>query len=709
MTTNILGVKQQVFSARRRSADLLAIGSIFAVGMFVYGTFAASLGFYWDDWPVVWVWNAHGPHGIADYFAGQRPAYGWIVAQVARMIGIAPLGWQVLSLAVRCSSSAVLFVAFVALWPSRRSFAWMVAVLVLLYPGFTLQPIALGFLEYHVSFLLFVVSLTATIFSITKPRYRWPWMTLSLATEALSYIVIEYFVGLEVLRACVILFCSGGDIWTFRNVKRALMKWTPYVVLWAAYLFWRTFIFHVVSGYGPQEMSLRSDVLGLLRHPVGELLSWVFGVIHNILMSVVFAWARPFAHYLFARSGKTQLISWFVGAIVAVIGILVVTQAHRFAWPHKPSLEAPDDPESFRRSVLLLGCIGLIPAAIPFAIGRLYVQFGPALTFDDRFTLPLMLPASLLLAWLITLIEEQKVARGIILAIILFGCGAYQTQNCALYRRVWLEERSLFCQIAWRAPVLRPGTALLVDNVPHELFGNHSAGTLDLLYDKHDDANRLDYFIFDLTWLPVYASMWSGNSLSYAASQPLTGRVRSFVFQGSTSQSVVAWISPVGTFRVVSDPYTTELLQSSMLDANLSDLSRPDKVITDNPALPPGPLLNILGTGPRKPWLYFYQKAELDRQLGRWGAIAQLGDQVADLRLEPNDISEWFPLIEGYAMVHRYTAAAKLSRDLLNARPDALLPLKMLWSRVERRDPDSSADANAALGALRGRLNLQNP
>src|ERR1035441_3797687 len=44
---------------------------------------------------------------------------------------------------------------------------------VLLYPGFTLQPIAFGFFAYHLSFLFFVVSLATTIFSITTPAYRW--------------------------------------------------------------------------------------------------------------------------------------------------------------------------------------------------------------------------------------------------------------------------------------------------------------------------------------------------------------------------------------------------------------------------------------------------------------------------------------------------------------------------------------------------------
>jgi len=81
-------------SSHLKWTSALGIASIFAIGGLIYGVFVTSLGFYWDDWPVVWVYNAFGSPGVAAYFAGQRPAYGWVIAHVAQMLGIAPVGWK---------------------------------------------------------------------------------------------------------------------------------------------------------------------------------------------------------------------------------------------------------------------------------------------------------------------------------------------------------------------------------------------------------------------------------------------------------------------------------------------------------------------------------------------------------------------------------------------------------------------------------------
>jgi hypothetical protein len=163
-------------------ADALAIAFFFIIGALVYGVFLPSLGFYYDDWPYVWVYNALGPQGLARYFSGERPVAGWIYENLFLIFRISPIGWQVTALALRCASSAVLFIAFCELWPRRRDGAWLLGTLVLLYPGFTQQSIALTYLYHHLSFFLFAVSLATTTFSITKPAYRWLFLPISLVT-----------------------------------------------------------------------------------------------------------------------------------------------------------------------------------------------------------------------------------------------------------------------------------------------------------------------------------------------------------------------------------------------------------------------------------------------------------------------------------------------------------------------------------------------
>jgi hypothetical protein len=711
MTTSVLTKASHGLSSHLKLADVWAIASIFAIGGLIYGVFVTSLGFYWDDWPVVWVYNSFGSRGVATYFAGQRPAYGWVIAHVAQMIGIVPVGWQILSLLIRCASSAVLFLAFSALWPRRKDFAWLVGTLVLIYPGFTLQPIALGFLEYHLSFLLFVISLAATIFSITKPAYRWLFISASLVTGALSYVVIEYFVGLEFLRLLIIqlLTCRRDATWNLKNVKSSLIAWSPYAVIWTGYVIWRTFIFHVISGYGPTIMNVGSHISEVARHPAGELGRRTLGLIHNILMSSILAWARPFSPNLIASSAHAQILSWIFGAVVAAVAIFMLRSVAATAQPGMSSDRLEDGPQSFHQSALMLGIVGLVVAGIPFMVSGQLAIFDSSLSFNDRFTLSFMLPASIILACFLTILDARTLLGSLVLSIVMFAFSAYQSQNSAFYRRVWFEQRSLFWQIAWRAPVLKQGTGLLVDGTPRQLYGNHSAGTLDLLYGGDSRADRLSYFMFDLARISADESFWSGVKLSYKPNQPLIGRVRSFEFEGATTQSVVAWISPTGTFRVVTQPNASEMLQGSTLSMNLSQLSHPEQVINDGPPIHAGPLLNILGPEPQDQWVYFYQKAELQRQLGDWVAVAGLGDEVLKEGYAPKDPSEWFPFIDGYLRDHRYRSAADLSINLINQRPDALEPLSSLWLRTMREAPQDPVQLNDALRILSGRLSLDGP
>ena len=699
MTSSTLTKGSHELRSHFKVTDALAIASIFAIGGLVYGVFVTSLGFYWDDWPVVWVYNALGSQGVARYFAGQRPAYGWIIAHVAQMIGIAPVGWHILSLLVRCASSGVLFVAFSALWPRRRDFAWLVGTLVLLYPGFTLQPIGLGFLEYHLGFLLFVVSLTATIFSITRSAYCWPFMAVSLITEALSYIVIEYFVGLEFIRLLVILFLArrGDERRNLANLKSSLIAWRPNAAVWTAYVIWRAFIFRVISGYGPGYMNVGSHVSEVLRNPAGELLRRILSLIHNILMSSILAWSRPFSPDLISFNGRAQVISWIIAAVVVAVAIHTLRRV---------TVEARPDPTDLDRSALVLGIVGLVVGGIPLIVSGQSITFDRYLSFDDRFTLPFMLPASIILAWLFTLLGTKKLTGAVVLSAILFAFSAYQSQNDAIYHRVWLEQRSLFWQIAWRAPVLKQGTSLLVDGTPRPLYGNHSAGTLDMLYGPDTRGGGLNYFMFDLARMSVDEPFWSGKKLSYMPDQPLIGRVRSFQFAGTTAQSVVAWISPAGTFRVVTQPYASEILEGSSLDMNLSQLSHPEQVMGDGSLVPAGPLIKILGPEPKHQWLYFYQKAELQRQLQNWATVAELGDEVREEGDGPKDPSEWFPFIDAYTRTHQYRTAASISLNLLNERPDALEPLTSIWLRVKREDSQNSPELRGALAVLGDKLPL---
>jgi hypothetical protein len=690
--------------ASESRANTWAIASLFALGIAVYGVFIPTLGFYWDDWPVIWVFNALGGRGLAVYFAGERPVSGWIYAHLFPLLGTSPIGWHAAALAVRCFSSAFLFVAFCALWPNRRAAAWMIGALALVYPGFTQQPIALSYLPHHLSFLFFSISLTATILSITRPSFRWLLVPVALVTGGASYLITEYFAGLEFLRLFVIWELVGRSRtagWR-KRLGSAIQVWSPYGAVWAAYVVWRAFVFRVVSHYGTASYKdVGSDIAGIRSRPLHEAAVRILGGIHNILMGSVFAWTRPFNPDLIKVSLRTGILVGTVGAFV--VGVAIWT-LRLLAKEEPPRNKANENPETG----LFLGLVGLAVAGLPLAASGLIADFGGNPSFSDRFTLPFMLGAAITLSVLLITSGRSNKSRSFLAYLALFTFSIHQIQNANLYRRDWLTQKSLFWQIAWRAPVLKPGTAVFVDGLPQSLYANHTAGMLNLLYNPSDSAGHLDYFMFDLSELLAEKPSSAGAArLSYRAGDSIAGRLRSFEFRGTASPSLVSWISPGGIWRIVTPASAAEVLRGSAVCFNISPLSQPAQVISEGPQIPPGPLLRIFGPEPKHEWPYFYQRAELERQLQHWEAVAALGDEVREKGYKPDDPSEWFPFIDGYTKVHNYRTGAEITSTVLNESPDAVTALSSLWRRVGIENQQDSAQLSGALHTLENKLALQ--
>jgi hypothetical protein len=678
-----------------RRVHIIAISSLCAIGALVYGIFIRSVGFYWDDWPVIWVYNALGAQGIKRYFAGNRPASGWIYAKLAPLLGISPVGWQAVNVGIRCIASVILYFLFCTLWPRRKDVAWIVAVLVLLYPGFTQQAIALTYLSQNLSFLLFVASLLLTVFALARPRYRWLFLLLSLASGVGSYLITEYFVGLEFVRLVIIGVFREGEV-DRKKLREALFQWSPYAVAWAAYMVWRSFIFHEVH-YGPiGDKNVGYLLSTMLRSPVRELGGLVRNGMHNITMSAVYAFLRPFM-----AGAIGGIRSWVIASVV--VGISLYT-LRRLTTCDKPA-GMPETSLEMSRGFLWDGAaisiVGLCFGGLPFVSGQT-VFFASSLSFGDRFTLPFMLPACVAFACFLSWGLTGRRSKAIVVGLVLFAFSAFQVQCMNSYRHDWLAQKSLFWQLAWRLPSVKPGTTIFVDGLPDSVASGETAGLLDLLYKRDDRTGKLDYFMYDLQRFPE-------GKPSYRPSTPITRRLRSFQFLGTTSQSAVSWLSPNGTLRVIAPSTAGEIVQGPLLCASIADVSHPEEIITATQGVPDGPLLKLFGLEAKHDWQYFYQRAELERQLKHWDAVALLGDDAVKEGYGPTDESEWFPFIDGYAHAHRYRTAAELTERMLKESPEAISALSSLWLNCSHECSPNSEELSETLRRLGNKLMLPAP
>jgi hypothetical protein len=236
--------------------------------------------------------------------------------------------------------------------------------------------------------------------------------------------------------------------------------------------------------------------------------------------------------------------------------------------------------------------------------------------------------------------------------------------------------------MAWRMPGLEPGTVILT----HELPLNYETdmgltAPLNWIYAP-------DYAGGDLPYALLYTrTRLDGVSLpALEPDQTISFEYRTVHFKGSTSQAVTILVPANACLRVLDSVYAggdTYERQPRFLREAIP-LSKPSLIMTDaeTPDMPAA----LFGKEPSHTWCYYYEKAELARQVGDWERVATLGNEARQQNLAPGDALEWLPFIEAYAITGNDQAARDLS---ILAYQDDSRPRKGLcytWQRIQTND-----------------------
>jgi hypothetical protein len=172
---------------------------------------------------------------------------------------------------------------------------------------------------------------------------------------------------------------------------------------------------------------------------------------------------------------------------------------------------------------------------------------------------------------------------------------------------------------------------------------------------------------------------------------------RTAAFHSSTSNTIVIYFPAEGCLKVL-DPLYANRKTLAALPYMLTDaifLSDPARIL---PSAPPPSLPPLLGAEPQNDWCYFYEKAELARQVEDWAEVARLGKQAFGLGLAPQEAYEWLPFIEAEARRGDVDEARKLSVKVSKENPVLNPGLCEIWDRVRAED---AGKADAALSQLK--------
>jgi hypothetical protein len=633
--------------------------ALFVVTLLAYGLSFWRLGFYWDDQPISWIRYQLGTEATTRYFSDSRPVWALLYQLTGFLLPQNPAYWQLFAMFWRWAGVFAFYLVMAGLFPRRRDIAFLLSLLVLLYPGFNQQWVSYVYSHFFIVLFFLLFSWYLMLRGRTIP---------AIVFSALNLLMFEYFFLLEFIRPFLLLLSLRDAPLTFRErLVRVFKTWLPYGGVIAFAFLYRSLVYsHPGFGY-----SLTEEVT---RAPVETLTQLAGQILASLWAAAVGAWAQAFQFPNPNINGLRTSILYVV--VVLVVGVLVFLV--------KRSEDAGTEKTRRRDALWLmrLGAVLLLLGGVPYWITNLPVSLGfPA----NRALLSFMFGACFLLLGVIDLLP---VRLKYFVAVLFVALSAGRQFLWSVdYLRDWESQKNLFWQLAWRAPGIEPGTLLLMNEELLFNADNSISAPLNWIY-KTGQSTDMDYFIFYPT------NRLNASLPALQKDLPIRYAYLAGEFHGNTSSVLAFYYDPPACLRLLEPDLDLEnrIIPDASLMREASTLSNTDRITAQQQAVMPA----IYGPEPEHGWCYYFQKADLARQMGDWEEVVKLGNIAFKLDDYPNDPLERFVFIEGYAHTGDWERAIEYSKVSYKVSKDYVGPLLcQLWKRVEAETGESPGRSEA--------------
>jgi len=634
---------------------------IVLIGLVVFLPLIARLGYYRDDWHVAWSGYVHGPGRIWDEHKIDRPFMGLVYAATYKVLGDAPLAWQLYALSCRFAGAFFLFLLVRVIWPRQREATFLMTAFFLLYPGFLQLPTASSYQAHLVGLASGIFSILLTVLWIRaeKLSLRIPLILASMVSGAVSYLMIEWLIGIEAVRLILVGYLYYRDHAGSVREKswQTLKTWLPNLLTLAGFLYWRFFIFHSTRA----ATDIGSLAAAYTRNPFVMLVRLVYETLKGALDAVALAWFVPF----YDLTTGLDLLTFTKALLVAAAALAVVFVFLKFILPRASGEDAravEDDDHTWSLHAILIGLAVSAVAILPVIAANRNVELRN--TFD-RYTLLASMGAVMAVVGFLFHYIRKPVPRSLLLGALIALSAMTHYANADYFSRFWEYQRQLWWQLSWRAPDLAPETTI-VANLPggYRLAEGYEIwGPANILYDPDFSAGALK----------VSGEVLNTETLVNIQNRDRYGRTfRRFEYMFDFSRALVVSLPSGGRCLQVYDGQDLAFPENEDAAVRLiAANSKIDQIQTAAPGRTPPEV--VFGAEPAHGWCYIYQKASLARQRQDWQEVAALADEASARGLAPADVAEWMPFYEAYARLGMFDQANQIGA-LLRENPYFLKP-----------------------------------
>ena len=644
---------QNLFKNETSVATLLVL----LTTVITYGVSIPGLGYYHDDWFVLWSGQARGAQSLISLFSTDRPFMGVVYSVLYRFLDVTILNWHLYALLWRFLGGLAFLWILRLIWPDQKYLTTLMAVLFIVYPGFLSQPNANTKQNHLYGFGTALFSIALMLQGMKTDRHGWKIFCslLSLLLTANYLFIYEYMIGFEGTRVLLLGYVIYREgVKDFRSLAGEVMKraW-PYWLVTGGFLYWRIFLFEG-SRNATDVSGLAGSYLGNLRY---MSVRFILETAKDFLDTSVFAWfVEPYQ--LFSLATYSNLIF----ALLIAILVTGLVWLYMFLFPKRWG-DPSDEAETPR---LMRDFIGVGALVILFAISPVILSDRQVDLYDSYKSYGLHpIPGVVLFVIGLVFMLQPKFRRLILLVLVGISVST-QILSANYWQEYWKIQREMWWQLTWRAPAIQPDTLAMVyisggynPQQDYEIWG-----PINLIYNP-GPAKK-----------PAIQAEVLNTDTSYSILKKdvLNNHVRDIRLHRDFNNLLLLSIpSSISCLHVIDGQLPVYSASESLLVQRVAGYSHVDRIIpTGSAPIPPS---SIFGREPAHDWCYYYQKASLARQNGDWMEISNLYDEVRKLNLETDDKSEMIPFFEGLVNSGRFDDARSLYTDEIKGQNEMRFPL----------------------------------
>ncbi len=403
-----------------------------------FGLLIPTLGFYWDDWPVIYMRQTQGIHGFWDFYQYDRPFSAWTYILFSPLLGTRPLAWQIFTLLLRWLTAVFLWAGLKTLWPKKSLQVLWVALLFTVFPIFTQQSVAVAYSQHWITYLFYFASIYFMLLAQEKRQHFYLFTTIALLLSAVEMFTMEYFVGLELLRPVFlwIYFHEKQPGISVRTaIQRVLATVWIYLALIAVFVVWRVFFLHLAAPDPNQPVFLDS----LRKAPLTAILSLGQKAAQD-LVYLLAGWLTSISPANIDLTRPFFLLSLATAIVVSVILGLMIRhsqadqEVQRDHWPVV---------------AMSFGVLAVFFGTLPVWLIDRQISVGP---LGNRFSLAAMFGIALILVGFLEWLSPRKREKLIVICILVGLAIHTNLYTAKSYQQSWEKQRSFYWQLFWRAP-----------------------------------------------------------------------------------------------------------------------------------------------------------------------------------------------------------------------------------------------------------------